>query len=168
MKTSEISAPHNITALPDSARVWIFQSNRALNPAEQQLIHEEARAFSDQWRAHGTSLAADGFLYEGLFLILGVDETRHGASGCSIDTATHFVRKIGNELGINWMDRLKLGIKTEKGWEIADENTVRQLLDTGKIHRETLVANTLVSNVGELKTQFFIPLEKSWMGKRFF
>ena len=78
--------------LPETTRLWIYQSDQPL-PAEQ---NKEIRAlidrFAQQWVSHNQQLTATGDLLFDRFLLLMVDESKAGASGCSIDSSVAFVK----------------------------------------------------------------------------
>ena len=44
--------------LPDHARVWIYPSSRSFSNQELAIIREKAKAFLEQWTAHGAELQA--------------------------------------------------------------------------------------------------------------
>jgi hypothetical protein len=48
--------------------------------------------FCIQWTAHGANLKAYGEVRHHRFIVMIVDETAAGASGCSIDKSIHFIR----------------------------------------------------------------------------
>ena len=70
---------------PKSARVWIYQADRALKYQESRFIEKNAKAFCEQWAAHGVALKSSFKILHNRFLILAVDEQANMASGCSID-----------------------------------------------------------------------------------
>ena len=45
------------------------------------------------------------------FIILIVDESHAGASGCSIDKSVHFMQQLEQEYGINLFDRFNLAYR---------------------------------------------------------
>jgi len=73
--------------LPDSARIWIYQANRTFTDAEMAEIRTDLEAFLTQWTAHGADLKAGYELPYSRFIVLGLDQTHAGASGCSIDAS---------------------------------------------------------------------------------
>jgi hypothetical protein len=57
------------------------------------------------WAAHGAPLAGAFEIFYNRFVIVAVDETYNGTSGCSIDASTGWLKKLGMELDINFFDR---------------------------------------------------------------
>ena len=91
-----------------TSKVWVYTANRLLTSNEQKFIVAEMDLFLGSWAAHGSGLKADGVLAHNQFIILTVDESATGASGCSIDSSVKFIKAIGNELNIDFFDRLNL------------------------------------------------------------
>ena len=71
-----------LTSLPDSARVWIYGTDRPLTPEERDALMVDLRAFVDIWTAHGTALRAGVEWIEDRFAVVAVDEASAPASGC--------------------------------------------------------------------------------------
>ena len=70
--------------LPESARVWIYQSDKILDSKQVDYIEEQAKVFCNQWSAHSTPLKSGYQILHKKFLVLSVDEGYNEASGCSI------------------------------------------------------------------------------------
>ena len=81
-----------LNKLSDSARVWIYQSNREFTDSESQEIREAASQFVQSWKAHEVQLLAAAEVLYNRFIVLSVDENIAGASGCSIDKSVKFIR----------------------------------------------------------------------------
>ena len=71
--------------LPDSARIWVFASDRELSGASADTLLAAVDEFLAGWRAHGVPLSAAREWRDDRFLAVGVDVTAENASGCSID-----------------------------------------------------------------------------------
>lgn len=99
--------------LPSESRVWIFSSDRFLSNEEQLVISDNLNDFLQKWAAHGKELYGAFELFHNNFVIIGVDESKIPASGCSIDTLTHFMKDQGKLLGVDFFNRLKLLITKE-------------------------------------------------------
>ncbi|MCC6699924.1 MAG: hypothetical protein IT221_00265 [Fluviicola sp.] len=103
----------SLQQLPDHSKVWLYQADRALTSTEKEWLQEVLTKFVAEWAAHGTKLAAAGEVVGDYHIVLAVDETAYGASGCSIDTSVRFIKGLGDELGINFFNRLNMLLETE-------------------------------------------------------
>ena len=73
--------------LPDEARVWIYATNRHLSDKEVIAIEQELIAFLTQWTAHQQALEASFSIPYNNFIVIGLNENKNLASGCSIDAS---------------------------------------------------------------------------------
>lgn len=103
----------SLQQLPDHSKVWLYQADRALTSTEKEWLQEVLTKFVAEWAAHGTKLAAAGEVVGDYHVVLAVDETAYGASGCSIDTSVRFIKGLGDELGINFFNRLNMLLEIE-------------------------------------------------------
>src|SRR4029079_18197968 len=85
--------------LPSDARLWVFAAGRPLGAAERGRLLAPVDAFLDQWKAHGARLSAARDWRYDRFLLVGVDESAAGASGCSIDAMVHQLGGLERALG---------------------------------------------------------------------
>lgn len=149
-------------SLPDSTRVWIYQSNKPLPDSEVPEVKQKIQAFADQWVSHNRALSSFGDLLHNRFVVLMVDERRAGASGCSIDSSVHFLKSLQSQYGLDLFDRMVFSFK--KGEEVISlpREDFAQWYQEGKITDDTLVFDTLVSNKKDLENNWLKPLGQSW------
>src|ERR1700749_1742248 len=95
----------------ENSRVWIYQSDKKLADAEVQQIQQNLDAFTTQWTAHNPQLKAKAEVRYNRFLILIVDESQAGASGCSIDKSVNFMQHLERQFNINLFDRFNLAYR---------------------------------------------------------
>ena len=149
--------------MPDNARVWIYQSNRAFNQAELRDVAGQLEEFAQQWVRHGKLLKSWGGVLHGQFVVLMVDEQALAAGGCSIDASTRMLKDLERQYNIALFDRLRIAYRTaDGGIATVARNEFEQLLNSGQITEQTPVFNNLVANKVELETEWEIPLSQSW------
>jgi len=93
---------------PAHSHVWLYLANRKLDGTEVHFLNEKLKVFLDNWVAHNKKLVCDGTLLFNQYLIFAVNEDVENASGCSIDSSVRFVKSIGQELTIDFFDRMKV------------------------------------------------------------
>jgi hypothetical protein len=144
------------------SRVWIYQADKKLTDQEALLIQQELDKFATGWTAHNNQLKAKGEVRYNRFLILVVDESQAGASGCSIDKSVHFMKQIEQHFNINLFDRFNLAYR--EGEEILSlpRHAFEDMLKQGKINTETIVYNNMVQNLTELESKWEVPFKNSW------
>lgn len=150
-----------------NSRVWIYQSNRQLNAAEANKLQQQLNNFTAGWTAHNHQLKARAELRYNRFIILVVDESQAGASGCSIDKSVNFMHQVAQEYGINLFDRFNLAYRSGEEVLSVDRPAFEDLLKTGAINSNTIVFNNLVQNLAELETNWEVPFKNSWHPRLF-
>lgn len=158
--------------LPATTRLWVFTSPVPLDTA---LIHPALQTFVQSWTAHRQDLRASGALYQGYFILLAVDESQTAASGCSIDKATHFVQDLGQSLNLNFLEKRRYFYRNgdqpvhavdSQTIHAVDHQTMQAAVQDGRVTPTTLVADTLVSKVGDLD-RLWLPFGESWHHRLF-
>lgn len=155
---------HPIDALPDGARLWIFAASRPLTAEELAFLHDRFPAFLAEWTAHGRELRAAWQILEDRFVVVAVDESPSGASGCSIDALMRHVRGLEEALGVDLLDGTPVWYRAADG-EIATVGRpeFRRLAAEGVIDGKTPVFDPTVSTVGDLRAgQLERPAAESW------
>ena len=149
--------------LSDSSRVWVYTSSRVFTSSE---VAEMNRVFSDfvsGWTAHDQRLRADYQIYENRFVILSVDESLAGASGCSIDKSVNLMKNLGSELNIDFFDRMLFSYIDDNGEvQVVSSTAFTQLHKEGVITDDTIVFNPLVKTLAQVKSDFQVKLKDSW------
>jgi len=151
----------DLTGLDDSSKVWIYQSNRKLNAEESLYTIDALNAFASKWTAHSMQLKAKAVLVADQFIILAVDQTLAGASGCSIDASVHFLKSLQSHLGIDLFDRMQFAYLDQAEIKTADRETFAKLYADGLISGDTEVVDTLVKTKKDL-SRLIKPLKESW------
>lgn len=151
----------------EQSRVWIYQSDRELYDDEVKQLHEILNKFASEWTAHNHQLKAKAEIRYNRFLILIVDESQAGASGCSIDKSVNFIKRLEQEFGINLLDRFNLAYRTGEKVLSAPRDEFEDLLRSGKINSNTIVYNNLVQNLEQLETKWEVPFKESWHNQLF-
>lgn len=144
------------------SRVWVYQSDRKLTDAETLQIQVLLDNFTTVWTAHSNQLKAKAEIKYNRFLILFVDESQAGASGCSIDKSVNFMKQMEQQFGINLFDRFNLAYRNGEEILSVPRNQFEELLKQGKITSETIVFNNLAQTIADLQTKWEVPFKDSW------
>ena len=94
--------------------------------------------------------------------VLMVDESKAGASGCSIDKSVHFIKSIGSKYQTEMFDRMNFAYKIEDEIKTADREEFVELYNNKTINDDTLVFDNLVSNKADFDQKWIKPLKDSW------
>lgn len=151
-----------IDNLSDQSKVWIYQSNRPFTSEEVTKLRPILADFATKWVSHNQQLKALGEVYHDQFIVLMVDESLAGASGCSIDSSVHFMKRVEEAFQINLFDRMSFTYKDGDRIKIAPREEFARLYAGGGINDETLVFDTLVKTKKDFQEQLLKPLGQSW------
>jgi len=148
--------------MPANSRVWIYQSNRPFVGEEMDQLNEQISQFVEKWVSHNHALKAYGGLHHNQFVVLMVDESQAGASGCSIDSSVHFVKSLEAHFQVNFFDRMNFAFLDNEKVKTAQREEFAKLFENSKIDGNTLVFNNLVKNKSEFESSWILPLKDSW------
>jgi hypothetical protein len=151
-----------VLTMPPTARVWVYQSSRPLASEEISAVEQALGVFVRQWTSHNTRLHAAGEVRHARFIILAVDESQSGASGCSIDKSVAFMKSLQASLGIDLFDRMCFTYLEGEEVRSASRESFAASFARGEINDSTLVFDTLVDTAGKLEKAFIKPLGESW------
>lgn len=152
--------PYN--TLPENARIWIHQSNRAFTEEEQKLLEEKSHAFIDEWTRHGKALKASFTVVYRQFFVLAVDESFAEASGCSIDASVRFVQRMEALFSLDLLDKLNVAFRRGTSIHTVDLATFQELAMSKQVSLETIVFNNMVTTKGDFETHWEVPAKNSW------
>ena len=99
--------------LPEESRIWLYAAENTLSKDHQNYILKIISEDLKGWNAHQQPLTAGVTILENHFIVIALDESKNGASGCSIDTLQNTIKKIEKELSISLMNRLNVFCKIE-------------------------------------------------------
>jgi hypothetical protein len=157
---------HDINEFPESARVWIYQGDKNLSQSVVPGVDAQIGHFAKMWTSHNVALKATGALVRNRFLVLVVNDMQTGVGGCSIDSSVQFVRNLGEECDVDFMDRMNFAYLESDEVRTVHKDELPGLYATGKVDDETLFFDNLVSTKKDFIENWLKPLGDSWM-KRF-
>ena len=149
-------------ALPNSARVWIFQSTQHLELREIESLSAHLMNFLDNWQAHGKDLKASFTISYERFIIISLDEASYQATGCSIDKLMHLIQALEKEVNISLLDRMQVAFKSDGLILSMPMNAFREELAQGEYDENTIVFNNMIETKGELNTAWEVSIKDSW------
>ncbi len=151
----------------DDSRVWIYQSNRQFTVTEALQIEELLQEFTTTWKSHGAEVKGLARLLFGHFIILLADETATGVSGCSTDSSVRIIKNIELDFNVDLFDRQMLAFIVHERIQLFPLNQLRTAIQDDLISADTLYFNNTVQTKKELIENWIIPVNKSWLAKKF-
>lgn len=144
----------NTTA--DQSRIWIYAAEEKLTNEQENYILKSISDYLKNWEAHKVPLKAGVTILENHFIIIALDESENGASGCSIDTLQNKIQNLEKELSISLMNRLNIFCR------INDEIQCVPSFKLGGIAtNSTLFYDLTIQNKAELHS-YLKPISEGW------
>ncbi|CAH0160686.1 hypothetical protein SRABI27_00776 [Pedobacter sp. Bi27] len=144
------------------SRVWVYQSDRKFTSVEESEILNKLAAFTNQWKAHGNELLAKAEIRYGFFIILTVDESQAGVTGCSIDSSVRLIKEIEQEYHVDLFNRFNIAYKVNGEVIVNSKEDFETLVNIKQVTPETIVFNNMVQNLAELESKWEVPFQNSW------
>ncbi len=153
--------------MPEYSRVWVYQADNAISESDEQLIRERLVSFCEGWNTHGNLMPTSFEILENQILILAVDESNLGASGCSIDSSVRTLRDLESHLQTNLTDQGKISLKRPDGeLRVIPALGVKTRVTSGEIGFDAEVINPQIRVKSDLKN-LWQPVRNSWLSRYF-
>ncbi|OYX23505.1 MAG: hypothetical protein B7Z16_02440 [Algoriphagus sp. 32-45-6] len=153
--------------LPAHSRVWIYQAERILTEKEIEIVKQRLTRFCEGWNTHGNGMPTSFDIFDQQILILAVDESGLGASGCSIDSSVKVLRELESMLGVNLTDQGKVSVRNSSGdLKVFPALGLKSKVQAGELTLEQEVINPLIRTKADLH-QLWQPVRNSWLNKYF-
>lgn len=152
----------NLARMSPESRIWLYTASRFLTESEQNQLLESMRSFLSKWQAHGADMTSGGGFFYNAILVLAVDESRVGASGCSIDSSVRWLQSVGTSLGVDFFNRMLVVHNGSPDWKLDTVAQFWALRKSGMIDDEHKVVNTLCKSLGEWRKDGVVPFARSW------
>lgn len=153
--------------MPEHSRVWVYQADHKFSDSDEQVIRERLIRFCEGWNTHGNLMPTSFDLVGHQILILAVDESKLGASGCSIDSSVRTLRELESLLRINLTDQGKVSLRKSSGeLKVIPALGVKARVIAGEIDLSAEVINPSLRTKADLKN-FWQPVRNSWLNKYF-
>lgn len=145
----------SLDSLPDSARVWIFGSDKRLTDGSAEALMRDVGDHLANWKAHGEPLTVASQLLDDRFLVVAVDQSTTGASGCSIDGLFRVLQGVQGKLGVNMVGGGRLFYRDRQGEvRCAARSELDELRESGALTPDTVVFDTTITDLGTFRRKF--------------
>lgn len=149
--------------LPDHARVWVFGASAPLDAERSAELLRHVDAYLAGWAAHGAPLTSARDWRERQFLVVGVDQSTAGASGCSIDALFRILQGLERAVGTSLVAGGRVYYRDAQGTvQCVDRPTWVAQARAGHVGAATPIFDTTLTSAGELRARFERPAADSW------
>ncbi len=153
--------------LSDQSRVWIYASQSPLTKEQVSIVSNQLSAFTQDWQAHGVPLKASYTIEYNHFIVIGVDETHHAPSGCSIDKSVQIIKSIESTLGIDLMNRLIVYLLVNDTVEALPAKDLPKLIENGTLQSDSQVFDNTITTYEKYKNEWIKSAHNTWLSRYF-
>jgi|694.fasta_scaffold22018_6 hypothetical protein len=158
MKTS-----HLFPALPDHARVWVYQANRKFTEKDVEQIMLRGSHFIREWDTHGAPVAGEIAVVFDCFVVIAADEQQQMVSGCAIDRSVSLVKEIEQFTQTNLFDRFSVAlVKSEDEILPLSMEEFTSGMENGTYNADSLVFNNTLTTLQQLRNEWIVKIKDSW------
>jgi hypothetical protein len=155
------------SSLPDSARVWVFASDRELTGAAADTLLAAVDQFLSEWKAHGMPLRCAREWRDDRFLAVGVDVNAENASGCSIDGLFRTLQQLERTIGSRLVGGGRVFYRVGSEIRAATRDEFIERIKRGEVRGETPVFDTSVTGAKAWRTDFEQHAGSGWTASYF-
>jgi hypothetical protein len=157
--------------LPSSSKTLVFTASSFLSEAEAESFIMRLSTFICAWQSHGAGLSAASKLIANRVLIVAIDESGVSASGCSLDSLTHFLK--AEAPTIDWFNRSHVLHRPHSdtpqalndNWSVTDIAEFHALMKSKKLGDGAEVINTTVMTLASARLNLVEKASESWHAK---
>ena len=150
--------------LPDASRVWIFGSDRPLTEDGTTSLLKGVEEHLTEWKAHGEPLTVGSQLRDKRFLVVAVDQSSAGATGCSIDGLFRVLQSLEPKVGANLVGGGRVFYRDGQAQvQSTTRERIPELVQSGTITKDTVVFDTSLTDLGAFRAGFEKRAKESWI-----
>ncbi len=143
--------------------MWVYQIDKDLSRAEEDVLLNETSTFLGTWAAHGSGLKAAVRIVAHRLLLISADESFTNVSGCSIDSQITFLKEIQSRLKINLFNRSDIFYFEGDELKVMDLVDFRKGVSEGNISLDTFIFDTTIQRKSQVENELLIAVKDSWL-----
>ena len=153
----------SFSELPDDSRLWVFAaSDRIVGERVSELL-DAVDEYLASWKAHGEPLTSARDWRDDRFLVIAVDQSTAGASGCSIDALFRILQQLQGRLGTSLVGGGRVFYRNRAGnVEAATRTAFSDRAATGEVDADTIVFDTTVTSAANYRSGFERRAGETW------
>ena len=146
----------NFNTIPEESRIWIYAADHKLTNDQESCILKSISDHLQNWEAHKVPLTAGVTILENHFIVIALDETKNGASGCSIDTLQNKIQNLEKELSVSLLNRLNVFCRIDDKIYCIPTTKLAE-----NANKEILFYDLTIQNKSELHS-YLKPISEGW------
>ena len=152
-------------ALPGTAKVWVYPSNRKFYDTEIEGIHEKIKTFLERWKSDDENFQVSyQFLYN-RFIVFFAEDSTTPLEIADIDASVQFILQLQQEHKVDLLDKMNVCFKQGEYVQYKDLKDFKKLLKNKAVTGKSIVFDNLITTKEEFDAYWEGPISDSWYGR---
>ncbi len=153
----------SFSELPDDARLWVFAASDRIAGERVSGLLDAVDEYLAGWKAHGEPLTCAREWRDDRFLVIAVDQSTAGASGCSIDALFRILQQLQGRVGTSLVGGGRVFYRNRAGSvDAATRADFSSRAVAGELDADTIVFDTTVTSAEGYRRGFERRAADSW------
>lgn len=149
--------------LPDDARLWVFAASDRITGERMSELLDAVDEYLAEWKAHGDPLTCAREWRDDRFLVIAVDQSSAGASGCSIDALFRILQQLQGRVGTSLVGGGRVFFRNRAGEiEATSRAGFADRAVSGDVDADTIVFDTTVTSANDYRHGFERRAGETW------
>ena len=153
------------STLSETAKVWIYPSNRKFYDTEIDGVHEKINAFINEWKSTDDSFQASYKLLYNRFIVLFADSNGTPLLNSDIDNSVQFILQLEQDYKVSLLDKMNVCFKQGEYVQYKELKDFKKLLKNKAVTGKSIVFDNLVTTKDEFENYWEVPISESWYGR---
>lgn len=153
--------------LPESAKVWVYQSNETFTDEQLNTLQQFADTFLSQWESHNIPVQGSIDVINNRFVRIAAFSNEDSMCGRAQDAQVRLVKELEEVLKVELTNRMLMVFDTNEGDKVVHLQELPELIGSSQIDASTVFYNNLVSSKGEYLSGWKVPAGQSWLERYF-
>jgi hypothetical protein len=153
------------TLIPETAKAWIYPSNRKFYDTEIDGIHEKITSFLEGWKTEDETFQVSYKLLYNRFIVFFTDSPSSPLLNTDIDVLVGFILQLQQDYTVELLDKMNVCFKQGEYVQYQDLKDFKKLIKNRAVTGKTVVFDNLVTSKEEFENYWEVPLPESWYGR---
>ena len=151
--------------LPETAKVWVYPSNRKFYDTEIDGIHDKIKSFIESWKSDDESFQVSYQLVYNRFIVLFADASGSPLLNADIDASVQFILQLQQEYEVELLYKMNVCFKQGDYVQYKELIDFKKLLKNKAVTEKTIVFDNLITTKEEFESHWEVPISESWYGR---
>ena len=151
--------------ISETAKVWIYPSNRKFYDNEIDVLHQKIKTFLDEWKSDDEDFKVAYKLEYNRFIVFFADESSTPLMNADIDVSVQFILQLQQEYNVELLDKMNVCFKQGEYVQYKDLKDFKKLIKNRAVTGKTVVFDNLINSKEEFDNYWEGPITESWYGR---